>query len=87
MWFEPTNVAADGAIEGRLSSDATAIAHLRMGARVQVPAAKVADWMYVKDRKMFGQYTMRAQLRLAGPEERAQLLAMLSDWRVLMPSS
>ena len=51
---------------------------MRQGVEVQVPSAKVADWMYVKDRKMFGHYTTRAQLDLASPEERAQLVALLA---------
>jgi uncharacterized protein YegJ (DUF2314 family) len=78
MWLEPMSVAADGSLEGVLSDDAVAITRLKMGSKVRVPAAKIADWMYIKDRKMFGQFTMRAQLNLASPQQRAQFDAMLS---------
>ena len=78
LWFEPVSVAANGALTGRLSDRATRIGALKAGGQVTVLADRVVDWMYVKDRRMFGQFTMRAQLGRMPPAQRAQYEAILS---------
>jgi uncharacterized protein YegJ (DUF2314 family) len=78
LWFQPEVVSADGRITGRLSNDATRISKLTTGAQIQVDAGKVVDWMYLKGGKMYGQFTMRAQLSRATPQQRAQFEAVLS---------
>lgn len=78
LWLEPLAVDADGTIRGKLSDDAVAIRGLKVGMSVKVRPADVGDWMYVKDRKMYGQYTLRVELSRAPPDQRAQYLALLS---------
>jgi uncharacterized protein YegJ (DUF2314 family) len=78
LWFEPQTVSANGQMSGRLSNDTTRILKMKMGSSVQVEPRKIVDWMYVKDRRMFGQFTMRAQLDRATPQQRAQFEAVLS---------
>jgi uncharacterized protein YegJ (DUF2314 family) len=49
------------------------IPNLKQGQRVTVPLSQVTDWLYVRDNKYHGAYTVRALLPYMKPEEAEEM--------------
>ena len=49
------------------------IQNLSKGDRVTVPTSQVTDWLYVRDGKYRGAYTVRALLPFMKPDEAADM--------------
>ena len=52
---------------------------VKMGERIEVPEEKISDWLYMRDGKMVGNYTVRPLLKTMAVEEAATVKAMLAE--------
>jgi uncharacterized protein YegJ (DUF2314 family) len=49
----------DGKIFGTINNDPEIVKNVRMGERIEIPDAQISDWLYLRDDKMIGNYTLR----------------------------
>lgn len=67
------NVSWDGkAFHGRIDNKPLEISNVHLGQRVTVKPEDLTDWMFVKDGKMMGGYTMRVLYGRMSPEQKAE---------------
>lgn len=69
----------DGKIYGTINNDPGIVKSVKFGETVEIPPDKIADWMYLKDGKIHGNFTMRPLLKQMSPEEAEQYRAMLAE--------
>jgi uncharacterized protein YegJ (DUF2314 family) len=65
-------------ISGVVNNTPATVPTLRDGSRLEIDPTRITDWLYLKSRKMVGNYTLRALLKRLPPEDAAyarQLLA------------
>ncbi len=72
-------VYEDGRFTGRIGNDPGIVGNVSFGQEWTVAKDEISDWMYLKDEKIHGNYTMRPLLETLPPEEAAQMRAMLAD--------
>jgi uncharacterized protein YegJ (DUF2314 family) len=65
------------AVRGTLANDPADLADLKFGSEVTAPVEKISDWMYQKDGKIYGAFTLRVLADRQGSAERARVRAML----------
>ena len=63
----------DGKIFGTINNDPNIVKSVKLGQEIEIPEDKIADWMYVKDEKMHGNFTMGPLLKTL-PKEQADEL-------------
>ena len=49
----------DDKIFGTINNDPEIVKNVRMGERIEIPDAQISDWLYLRDDKMIGNYTLR----------------------------
>ncbi len=59
----------DGKIKGTIDNDPTIVKSVKNGQRVEVPEADISDWLYLREEKMVGCYTLRAMFKKMPPAE------------------
>jgi uncharacterized protein YegJ (DUF2314 family) len=69
----------DGKLYGTIDNDPNIVSSVKLGDRIQIPEADIADWLYTKGDKMVGNYTLRALFKQMSSEEAARYKAMLID--------
>ncbi len=52
---------------------------VKLGDQVTVRKSEISDWLYMKNGKMHGNYTMRALFKHMSPAEAAKYRQMLAD--------
>ena len=52
---------------------------VRAGQRIEVADSQISDWMYLRNGKIVGNYTMRPLLKRMPPQDAARYRAMLLD--------
>jgi uncharacterized protein YegJ (DUF2314 family) len=70
-------------VTATIANEPRDIANLAKGQRVTVPLSQLTDWMYVRDGKYHGGYTIRALVPFMTPEQAAAMrkrLAPESAW-------
>ena len=70
FWIYPFTYV-QGAFSGRLNNTPRSITHVKMGDQFTFSEGEIVDWMYMDRERMHGNYTARAMLKNASPEERA----------------
>jgi uncharacterized protein YegJ (DUF2314 family) len=78
FWLSDTTYA-DGYFFGIIDADPQDVSNVKRGDRWKASLEEVTDWMYTRDEKMFGNYTIRAMLPNLPPHEAAKYRAILSD--------
>lgn len=58
-----------GKVVGLVGNDAMTVRSVKFGDSVEVPEADISDWMYVREGKMIGNYTLRALFPQMSPAE------------------
>ena len=69
----------DGEFSGTINNDPGLVTNVRIGQQWTVAKEDISDWMYMRDGKMYGNYTMRPLLKTLPPDEAAALEAMLAE--------
>jgi uncharacterized protein YegJ (DUF2314 family) len=65
-------------VSATISNQPRDIAGLKMGQRVTVPVSRLTDWMFVRDSKYHGAYTLRAMLPFMPADQAADFKARLA---------
>ena len=50
----------DGRLHGTINNDADIVRSVKLGDRIPIPEADISDWLYMRDGKMVGNYTLKA---------------------------
>jgi len=69
FWIHPFDHSG-GVFSGRLNNAPRSVRHVRMGDEITFTETEIVDWMYMDGATMQGNYTARAMLQKASPEER-----------------
>lgn len=70
---------ADGVFTGTIDNDPETVHNVKLGQKYSVKKIDISDWLYMKNGKMYGNYTVRVLLPKLPPEEAAKIRAMLAD--------
>ena len=69
----------DGMFEGTIGNDPGVVENVKHGQKWKIKKSDISDWMFMRDGKMHGNYTLRPLLKTMPPEEAAQLRAILAE--------
>jgi uncharacterized protein YegJ (DUF2314 family) len=69
----------DGKIMGTINNDPDIVSNVKLGDRITIPEADISDWLYMRDGKMYGNYTLRPLLKHMSATEAAQYRQMLAE--------
>jgi uncharacterized protein YegJ (DUF2314 family) len=69
----------DGKFHGTINNDPGIVGNVKFGQAWSLGKGEISDWMYMRDGKMYGNYTMRPLLKTLPDEEAAQYRAMLAE--------
>ncbi len=69
----------DGKILGTINNAPDTVTTVKLGDRIPVPEADISDWLYMRDGKMYGNYTLRPLFKSMPPEEVAKMKKMLAE--------
>jgi uncharacterized protein YegJ (DUF2314 family) len=69
----------DGKITAVISNVPRDVKNVRAGQRIDVAEAQISDWMFMRNGKIVGNYTMRPLLERMPPKEAARYRAMLES--------
>jgi uncharacterized protein YegJ (DUF2314 family) len=69
----------NGALYGTINNDADIVHSVKIGDRIKIPEADISDWLYERNGKMYGNYTVRVLFKQMPADEVAKLKAMLAD--------
>jgi uncharacterized protein YegJ (DUF2314 family) len=78
IWVEGVTVTADG-YAGRLYNHPRRLPGMVRGSPVLFEANQISDWTYVRNDRMWGNYTLRVMLDDLPPEDVRRMRAFLSD--------
>ncbi|MBA3936361.1 MAG: DUF2314 domain-containing protein [Planctomycetes bacterium] len=77
FWLSDVTLKGD-AFTGKIDNDPEIVKNVKIGDERTVPKAGIADWMYMKNRKMYGNYTLRVLLKKMDKDEAAKYRAILA---------
>jgi uncharacterized protein YegJ (DUF2314 family) len=66
-------------IFGVINNEPDIVKVVKLGQRIQIPEADISDWLYMRNGKMVGNYTLRALFKTMTPEEVARHKKRLAD--------
>jgi uncharacterized protein YegJ (DUF2314 family) len=69
----------DGKFTGQIGNDPGLVTNVKFGQTITVTKGEISDWLYMREGKMYGNYTLRPLLATMPPEEAARFKAMLAD--------
>lgn len=69
----------DGVFHGKINNDPGLVKNVKIGQAWKVKKEGISDWMFMREDKMHGNYTMRPLLKTLPKEEAEQLRAILAD--------
>jgi uncharacterized protein YegJ (DUF2314 family) len=59
FWLTPIE-RKDGRIFGTINNDPETVKTVKLGQRIEVPEPDITDWLYIREGRMIGNYTLRA---------------------------
>lgn len=59
----------NGRILGTINNDPEWVHNIKIGQRITIPEVDVSDWLFQRDGKMIGNYTLRALFKKMSPAE------------------
>lgn len=68
FWLTPIE-RKDGKIFGTINNDPNKVKTVKLGQRIEVPEPDITDWLYIREGKMIGNYTLRAMFKTMPPEQ------------------
>jgi uncharacterized protein YegJ (DUF2314 family) len=69
----------DAKIFGTINNDPDIVQNVRIGERIEVNEAEISDWLYMRDGKMVGNYTLRVLFKQMSKEDVEKYKQMLAD--------
>ncbi len=72
-------VYKDGEFEGTIGNDPGMVKNVTIGQQWKLKKMEISDWMFFRDDKMHGNYTMRPLLKTMPEDEAEQYRAMFAQ--------
>ena len=72
-------VYRNGKFEGVIGNDPGIVTNVKSGQKWTVKKSEISDWMFMRDGKMYGNYTMRPLLKTMPEEEAAKFRSILAN--------
>jgi uncharacterized protein YegJ (DUF2314 family) len=72
-------VYRDGEFEGVIGNEPGMVSNVSMGQKWTIRKSEISDWMFVRDEKIHGNYTMRPLLSTMPDEEAAAWRSLLAE--------
>ena len=69
----------NGEFEGTINNDPGMVGNVKFGQKWTIKKDEISDWMFMRDGKIHGNYTMRPLLRAMPEDEAATFRSMLAD--------
>jgi uncharacterized protein YegJ (DUF2314 family) len=69
----------DGQTLGTIDNEPETVKSVKAGQRITIPDPNIADWFYMRDGKMVGNYTLRVLFKQMPPEEVAKYKKIMAD--------
>jgi uncharacterized protein YegJ (DUF2314 family) len=69
----------DDTFEGTIGNEPGVVSNVTIGQKWTIEKSKISDWMFFRDGKMHGNYTMRPLLKTMPEEEAARFRSMLAE--------
>jgi uncharacterized protein YegJ (DUF2314 family) len=69
----------NGEFTGTIDNDPGTVGNVKIGQKWTVKKDEISDWMFMRDGKMHGNYTMRPLLKAMPEEEAAKLRSLLAS--------
>jgi uncharacterized protein YegJ (DUF2314 family) len=70
---------ADEIFSGTIDNDPDLVTSVKHGQRVSVKKAEICDWLYVKNQKMYGNYTIRVLLPKYSKQDQDKIRRALAE--------
>ena len=72
-------VYRNGKFEGKIGNEPGMVTNVKEGQKWSVKKSEISDWMFMRDGKMHGNYTMRPLLKTMSEEEAAKFKSLLAN--------
>jgi uncharacterized protein YegJ (DUF2314 family) len=69
----------DGEFTGKIGNDPGIVGNVKFGQAWTIKKEKISDWMFMRDGKMHGNYTMRPLLKTLPQDEAEQMRKILAN--------
>ncbi len=69
----------NGEFEGLIGNDPGMVSNVKFGQKWTIKKSEISDWMFMRDGKMHGNYTMRPLLKTLPKEEAEQMRSILAE--------
>lgn len=69
----------NGEFQGTIDNDPGTVTNVKVGQSWTIKKGEISDWMYMRDGKMYGNYTMRPLLKTMPPEEAQMWESLLAE--------
>jgi uncharacterized protein YegJ (DUF2314 family) len=69
----------DGTFEGTINNDPGIVGNVKIGQKWTIKKSDISDWLFMRNGKMHGNYTMRPLLKTMPEDEAAKFRSMLAD--------
>ena len=69
----------NGQFEGTIDNDPGMVSNVEAGQKWTIKKEDISDWMYMRDGKMYGNYTMRPLLAAMSEEQAEQFRSILAE--------
>lgn len=69
----------DGKVYGLIGNDPDTVTSVKLGDEIQIPAADISDWLYMREGKMVGNFTVRVLFKQMPADEVERLNGILED--------
>lgn len=79
FWVDHIERQADGKIFGVINNDPEIVKNVKLNDRIPVPEENISDWLYTRDGKMVGNYTLRVLFKQMPPEEVQRYKQMMAE--------
>lgn len=69
----------DGVFDGTINNDPGIVGNVKIGDNWKVKKEEISDWMFLRDGKMYGNYTMRPLLKTLPANQAKKYREMLAE--------
>lgn len=78
--FWLTNIVyRNGKFEGVIGNEPGIVTNVKVGQKWSAKKSEISDWLFMRDGKMYGNYTVRPLLKTMPEEEAAKIKSMLAN--------
>jgi len=79
FWLVDLSREKNGKIFGEIGNDPNTVKSVKIGERIEAQPENIVDWLYLKDGKIVGNYTVRPLLKLMPEAEAAEYKKKLAE--------